>query len=164
MAGWSHGTAAGLIAESVMIRVREAEARDAEEWFRMREALWPGFREEHRDEIEAFLASPPPTEICLVAELTPDRLVGFAELRLRQIAEGCTTAPVGYLEGIWVEPEHRRAGVGQALLARGEEWARGKGCVEMASDRALDNDESGHFHGAAGFDEVIRAVLYRKDI
>ena len=34
----------------------------------------------------------------------------------------------------------------------------------MASDRALENDASGGFHLALGFDEVHRIVCYRKEL
>ena len=77
---------------------------------------------------------------------------------------GCRTSPVGYLEGIYVDETHRRKGAARALVLAGEAWARRLGCTEFASDRALDNDESGAFHRAAGFDEVERIVCYRKDL
>ena len=147
---------------STGVRVRPVDPEDASEWFRMRDALWPGNPDEHRNEIARFLSRSPSGEACLVAEGTDGRLQGFAELRLRDVAEGCATAPVGYVEGIYVEEEARRHGVGRALVAAGEAWARGKGCREMASDRDLDNEASGHFHEASGFTEVVRAVHYRK--
>jgi aminoglycoside 6'-N-acetyltransferase I len=146
------------------VRVRPARPADAEEWWRMRDALWPGTPAEHRDEIERFLAEPPPREICLVVEGGRGGLLGFAELRLRDVAEGCTSTPVGYLEGIWVDPGARRRGVARALVAAGESWARARGCREMASDRELDNEASGRFHESSGFDEVVRAVHYRKHL
>ncbi|MBT8404746.1 MAG: GNAT family N-acetyltransferase [Gemmatimonadetes bacterium] len=144
------------------VRVRPVRPQDASEWFRMRDALWPGTPDDHRGEIERFLRRPSPGEACLVAEDADGRLHGFAELRLRDVAEGCTTAPVGYLEGIYVEPEARRRGVARALVTAAEGWARAAGCGEMASDRDLDNEASGRFHEASGFDEVVRAVHYRK--
>ncbi len=147
-----------------MIRVRPVEVADAEAWFGLRDALWPGTPDDHRTEIRAFLSDPPARETCLVAEGPDGGLTGFAELRLREYADGCTSSPVGYLEGIYVAPGHRRRGVAAALLAAGEAWARARGCTEMASDRALDNEGSGRFHEARGFAEVERAVLYRKEL
>lgn len=147
-----------------MTRVRPVEARDADDWFRLRDALWPGTPDDHRAEIAAFLAEARPRERCLVAEDDEGRLTGFAEVRLREYADGCASSPVGYLEGIYVVPDHRRRGVAAALLAAGEAWAREAGCVEMASDRALDDDRSGRFHEARGFEEVERVVLYRKNL
>jgi len=65
---------------------------------------------------------------------------------------------VGYLEGWWVDPEHRRRGVGIALLEASEQWARDHGATEFGSDAHADNEISRAAHGAAGFAEK-RAVL-----
>lgn len=145
-------------------RVRPVAPADAEGWFGLRDELWPGSPAEHRAEIAAFFARSPPREACFVAQDPDGALVGFTEIRLRDVADGCTSSPVGYLEGIHVVASHRRRGIAGALLAAGEAWARERGCVEMASDRDVDNDVSGRFHEAVGFQEVSRAVLYRKDL
>ncbi len=42
---------------------------------------------------------------------------------------GCDTSPVGFLEGIYVDPARRRAGVARALLAAAEGWVRERGCA-----------------------------------
>lgn len=137
---------------------------DAEAWIRLRTALWPESPEDHPEEIAAYFASPPPRSVCLVATGRDGAVVGFAEVGLRDYAEDCSTSPVGYLEGIYVEPEARTSGVGRALVRAGEEWARSMGCTEMASDRAVDNESSGRFHEAIGFSETVRLVAYRKDL
>ncbi len=130
----------------------------------MRTALWPESPEDHPEEIAEYFAAPPTRSVCLVATDRHGAVVGFAEVGLRDYAEDCYTSPVGYLEGIYVEPEARISGVGRALVAAGEEWARALGCTEMASDRALDNESSGSFHEAIGFSETVRLVAYRKDL
>ena len=43
-------------------------------------------------------------------------------------------------------------------------WARVRGCTEMASDRELDNEESGAFHEALGYEEVERIVCFGKSL
>lgn len=91
-------------------------------------------------------------------------LIGFAEARLRDYAEECDSSPVGYLEGIYVQPEVRVGGVGRALVGAVEAWARERGCTEMASDREISNETSGAFHLAVGFSEATRIVTYRKDL
>lgn len=141
--------------------IRAVRRVDAAAWARMRTSLWPEWPEDHPREIAEYLASPPTRWTCLVAE-DEGGLVGFAEVRLRDCAEGCSTSPVGYLEGIWVDPIQREAGVGRALVDAASDWSRTRGCTEMASDRALDNEPSGAFHVALGFEEVGRAVCYRR--
>ena len=100
----------------------------------------------------------------LVAE-ADGRLIGFAEVSLRSHADGCDPSyPCGYLEGWYVEPEHRRRGVGRALVTAAEAWCREQGCGEMASDTWLDSMASQLAHSALGFEVVDRCVHYRKTI
>lgn len=145
-------------------RVRPVTSSDAEAWVRLRTALWPESPEDHLPEVEHFLARPPADAACFIAEDDEGNAVGFAEVGLRRYAEGCTTSPVGYLEGVYVEPDARHAGHARDLVRAGEAWARAQGCAEMGSDRALDNDASGAFHLAVGFEEAGRIVCYRKSL
>ena len=89
--------------------------------------------------------------------------VGFAQAQLRtDYVEGTESSPVGYLEGIYVEPEARRQGVARQLLGACQDWARARGCREFASDCELDNTLSQAFHEAVGFTEANRIVCYVK--
>jgi aminoglycoside 6'-N-acetyltransferase I len=90
--------------------------------------------------------------------------VGFVELSRRLYAEGCTTSPVGFLEGWYVEPEYRRRGIGGALVAASEAWARALGCREFASDALADNHVSTAAHKSLGFEEVEVIRCFRKSL
>ena len=91
--------------------------------------------------------------------------VGFAQCALRHdYVEGTSTSPVGYLEGIYVQEEHRREGVAAGLLSACETWARQQGCREFASDCELDNAQSLRFHLAAGFEEANRIICFTKKL
>jgi len=146
------------------LTVREVEASDSDRWSELRTAFWPDTPDAHRAEIADYFSSPPGHWVCLVAVEAGDHIVGIAEVGLRDYAERCKTSPVGYLEGIYVDPDARTSGVGRMLVSFGEAWARGRGCVEMASDRTIDNEGSGRFHEALGFEEAHRLVCYRKEI
>ena len=90
---------------------------------------------------------------------------GFAQCQLRHdYVEGTETSPVGYLEGIYVLPEHRSQGRARELLARCEQWAREQGCTEFASDCELDNDGSLAFHLKMGFTEANRIICFTKKL
>jgi aminoglycoside 6'-N-acetyltransferase I len=149
------------------IRVRPSEPSDREQLSLMRLALWPELSvDEDRPELDAALSGKPmgtmPLTI-LIAETGDGNLVGFVEVGLRSHADGCdTSVPVGFVEGWFVSELHRRKGVGAKLLAAAENWARGHGCIEMASDTWLDNDKSQRVHEALGFEVVDRCVHYRK--
>ena len=138
--------------------VRPASAADFPAWAAMRRRLWP---EADPDELERELAGLDPTLLNLVAE-QDGRLIGFAEASVRSQAEGAPPGPAAYLEGIWVEPERRRTGVGRALLAAVEHWARRRDLAWLGSDALLDNDLSHRWHRGAGFGEVARIVVFGK--
>ncbi|HSR68291.1 MAG TPA: aminoglycoside 6'-N-acetyltransferase [Acidobacteriota bacterium] len=145
--------------------VRAVEPGDAGAWLRMRCALWPeGAEAEHREEIERFFAGDFPRHpwVVLVSQDGSGRLTGFAELSLRPHAEGCSTSPVAYLEGWYVRPERRRQGVGRALIAAAESWARSQGCSEFASDAYPDNHVSASAHQSLGFTDVGLVRCFRK--
>jgi len=149
-----------------MFEVRRAMHTDSAGWLRMREALWP---EEHNGyhaaEIEQFFAGKldMPLEV-LVAVDGFGALIGFAELSIRRYAEGCVTDRVAYLEGWFVEEQHRRHGVGAALVAAAEAWARKQGCTEFGSDALLENEISAAAHKALGFEEVERIRCFKKNL
>ena len=91
--------------------------------------------------------------------------IGFAQCQLRHdYVEGTTTSPVGYLEGIYIEPAYRGRGIAAALLGAVEFWAVEKGCSEFASDTSTENTESIAFHKKVGFTEASRLVCFTKKL
>lgn len=148
--------------------VRRARAADIEALAALRAALWPeGPLAEHREEVAAILDGRPRSTlplVVIVAEEGAD-LTGFVEVGLRSHANGCDPgAAVGYVEGWFVAPLHRRKGVGRALLEAAEAWCREEGATEIASDTWIDNRASRRAHEALGFLAVDRCVNYRKPL
>ncbi|GAB4488051.1 MAG: hypothetical protein OHK0031_11990 [Anaerolineales bacterium] len=145
------------------ILIRRASPQDKEDWLRMRLALWPHHSpQELLPEMEKFLAerwSP-----VFVAQRPDGRLGGFVEGSLRAYADGCESSPVGYIEGWYVDEDLRRQGVGRALIAALEAWAREQGCAEMASDTWLDNDISRAAHLALGYQESEKLIHFCKTL
>jgi aminoglycoside 6'-N-acetyltransferase I len=124
----------------------------------MRAQLWP---ESSIEEQLLEIAHAQPAN--LVAEDESGELIGFLEVGLRSVADGCDTSrPVGFVEGWFVREPHRNRGVGRALMQAAEAWARSQGCLEMASDTLLDNQDGQLAHQALGFEVVDRCVHYRK--
>lgn len=148
------------------LRVRLAAPTDLEVVARHFASLWPeGSFEEHRSEALAILAGRPSSTMPLVvfvAEVDA-AIVGVVEVGLRSHADGCDPQrPVGFLEGWYVDPEHRRRGVGRALITAAEEWAVAQGCEEMASDTWIDSQPSQRAHEGLGFEVVDKCVHYKK--
>lgn len=149
--------------------IRKARVEDANELAEMRALLWPDAAvEEHLSEVEALLNGQPVgtmPSVTLVAEDGDGKVCGFIEAGLRSHADGCDTRqPVGFVEGWFVCEPHRGLGVGRALMRAAEDWARMHGCVEMASDALIDNEESLLAHGALGFEVVDRCVHFKKPL
>jgi aminoglycoside 6'-N-acetyltransferase I len=160
----------------LMIQIRVPRALDKDEWARMRRVLWPDCPDdEHFAEIGAFLqtsddAGPASCRYSVgktaawVADDPAGGLCGFLEASIRPYAEGSTAQPVGYVERWYVDPGTRRHGVGRALVAAAEAWARSLGCRQMASDASIDNGVSIEAHVAIGYREVARAVHFSKEL
>lgn len=142
------------------IEIRQAMPGDVRDWARMRHALWPDAEAAtHEKELREMIAGSGFVGFVALHEGAP---VGFAEIFVRPFANGCDSRPVPFLEGIWVAPEMRRKGVSRKLLAACENWARGRGFVELGSDAEVSNAASHQSHAAWGFEETERVVHFRK--
>jgi len=151
------------------ISFRSAEFSDCDQLVRMRQALWPKTPAvEHVRELTQILEGKAVVMmplIILVAEASNRMLAGFLEIDLRSHADGCDPSrPVAYVEGWYVAEDYRHKGVGKSLLAAAEEWARGQGCVEIASDTWIDSEISQRAHESLGYEVVDRCVHYRKTL
>jgi aminoglycoside 6'-N-acetyltransferase I len=127
-------------------------------------ALWPESpAEDHAREIAPLLEGRTALPVTFLLAVTEGRVIGFLQAGLRSHADGCDPAhPAGYVEGWYIEEPFRGKGIGRALLAAAEDWARSQGCREMASDALIANQPSQRAHEALGFVVVDRCVHYRK--
>jgi aminoglycoside 6'-N-acetyltransferase I len=141
--------------------IRPVQPTDHAEWLRMRLTLWGGTAEEHTHDIDAYFATPQ-SGSTFALESTGGGLCGFIEVSLRNYAEGCTTSPVAYIEGWYVDEHCRRRTLGTRLVQAAEAWARNHGLKEIASDTQIDNTVSLQAHTRLGYEEVERIVCFRK--
>jgi aminoglycoside 6'-N-acetyltransferase I len=127
----------------------------------MRLNLWGGAAEEHIHDLDAYFATPQ-RGITIVVQRAGGGLCGFIEVSLRNYAEGCTTSPVAYIDGWYVDAESRRRTLGSRLVQAAEAWARNQGLKEIASDAQIENAVSIQAHKVLGYEEVERLVCFRK--
>jgi len=145
--------------------IRAATRAESAVWLRMRCALWPeGSAKEHAAEIAAYFAGEARLPLAVLLAFEGDAAVGFAELSIRSVVDGCETDRVAYLEGWYVDPAARRRGVGRSLVAAAEDWGRAQGCTEFGSDTQIDNTVSAAAHVALGFAEVERLRCFKKTL
>lgn len=131
--------------------IREMHAHETEGVQEMMRALWPDAGSYDFDD-----------EIVFVCEKQDGGLGGFISVSVRPWADGCESEPVAYIEGWWVAPELRKIGVGRALIAAAEQWAKSRGFCEIGSDTTLDNVGSIAAHQALGFEPTEQLQLFRK--
>jgi len=128
----------------------------------LRIALWPELTQiTCSAEAEDILQDPQQAVFIATSDGRP---IGFVETAIKDWAPGCTTHPVGYIEGWYVEAGFRRQGVGRALIGAAENWARAHGCREMASDVELGNAASQAAHGRLGYEDARWGIAYHKTL
>ena len=145
------------------MRIERAGASDLPEIARLAVELWPD------DSLAYWLAEfgellKSDKDAVFVAR-TAGKTVGFLHMSLRfDYVEGSSSSPVGYVEGIYVEENARTRGVARSLVAAGERWAKSRGCREIGSDAAADNEASQCFLKKIGFREAARIVAFIKPV
>lgn len=140
---------------------RRLKADDLPELARMRTAFWPDSTPtEAEDALQAHMRGD--LFILVVEREDGSGLCAFSEATIRPHAEGCATAPVGYLEGIWVDDDVRREGIAEALIEEVAGWAKRRGLKELGSDTEVGNDAGRRFHEAIGFEDVGTIVCFRR--
>ena len=134
-------------------------------WLDFRMALWAdATADEHRGYMAIALAQP---ERFLQLMMYDDQRVpiGFIEGSIRvDYVNGTETSPVGFVEGVYVLPTWRRRGVARRLYEAIGDWAKARGCRELASDALLENEASQRAHSALGFRETERVVYFVKTL
>ena len=142
------------------IKIRRVTQEDKAEWARMRNGSWPDWTDEYLVvDMDEVLAS---DNDFVIFACDGDKPIGLTEARIKDHAEGCTTSPVGSLEGWFVEEEYRGQGIVGIMTKAAEEWVRAKGCTEVASDTWLENESSIRAHVKMGYVEVERLVHFVK--
>lgn len=138
--------------------------RDAD-WLELRLEFIPEATVEEQEAFLADVAAHTSNWTAFIAYTEDDRAMGFAEVAVRNdFVNGCEHRPALFLEGIYVRPGYRGAGVARALCAAAERWGRTMGCREFASDVYIDDTDSLAAHRGLGFEETERVVYFRRQI
>ena len=83
-----------------------------------------------------------------------DRTVGFVSGELREGSPTFMPKTWASVDDVFVEPEHRNGGIGHALIASVEGWARQKGANGVSLQVAAANARGRKFYDDLGFREV----------
>ena len=145
--------------------IERCNSLDQPGWLELRLALWPdATAEEHRGYMAISLAQPD-RFLQLMMYDEQRQPLGFIEGSIRtDYVNGTESSPVGFIEGVYVVPARRRKGVARQLYAAIADWAKARGCRELASDALIDNEVSQRAHRSLGFRETERVVYFTKDL
>ena len=150
---------------SAQTSIERCTAIDQSGWLDLRLALWPdATADDHRGYMAMELAQPDRfLQLMIYDELRQP--IGFIEGSIRiDYVNGTESSPVGFVEGVYVVPSWRRRGIARLLFAAIGDWARARGCSELASDALIDNEISQRAHRALGFRETDRVVYFAKPL
>lgn len=137
----------------------------------LRTALNRGFigHHEHHDITEAelahWLAAPTtrPAGILLAFGPAGD-VAGICWSEISPARTARRGAPTGYIDSLAVVPEHRRHGLGRALLLAGMAWLRAEGQGAIELDAWGENARALPLYLGVGFAVTRRGTDYRRDL
>jgi len=145
--------------------IEKCSSLDQPGWLELRLELWPdATADEHREYMALALTQPERfLQLMMYDELRQP--IGFIEGSIRSdYVNGTESSPVGFVEGVYVLPSWRRRGIARQLFAAIADWAKARGCRELASDALLENEASQRTHRALGFRETERVVYFTRTL
>jgi aminoglycoside 6'-N-acetyltransferase I len=145
--------------------IEKCTSLDQRGWLEMRLALWPdATADDHRAYMAIALAQPERFLQLMIYDVQRQP-IGFIEGSIRSdYVNGTETSPVGFVEGVYVIPSWRRRGIARQLFTAIGDWAKARGCRELASDALLENEASQRAHRALGFRETERVVYFTRGL
>lgn len=145
------------------VSIERCSSLDQPGWLDLRLALWSdATTDDHRAYMAMALAQPERFVQLMLYDQNRQPL-GFIEGSIRaDYVNGTESSPVGFVEGVYVVPAWRRHGIARLLFEAIADWARARGCRELASDALLENQASQLAHRALGFRETERVVYFAK--
>lgn len=94
-----------------------------------------------------------------------DEAVGYAEIHLQEPEQDLGVVPTrrAHLQALAVTSSRRNEGIGGALLAAAEDWARERGAEEMELDHWIFEGDPSVFYEHAGYRPVREMRVKRLD-
>ena len=162
-----------MTAQSPSIVVRVARREDAEAVL----ALWERLYREHRRGAPEMIGDLVPVtatvdhllnafrggDRALLVAAEGDSILGVIQATITQATEHPLLQARHYavINDLFVHPEARHRGVGEALLTAAEAWAEEKGVHEFEAEIYEFNQEAAAFYHELGYEVVSRMVFKR---
>jgi GNAT superfamily N-acetyltransferase len=140
--------------------VRAAAKGDVEPIARLAGELgYPATAAEVRERLEAVTADP--RHALFVAVDRSGAVVGWIQLSEERSVVG---DPRAEITGLVVDANFRSAGVGQALVERGEGWARGRGLATIGLRSNVIRERAHQFYLRLGYKVTKSQKVFRKSL
>ena len=121
--------------------------------------LW-AIREARAEPLDAALAAALEDPAHLVLAGTIDEtVVGYSVVHLEHLQDD---RPLAVIDDLYVEPDARGVGVGEALIDYVVDWARQHGCAGIDASTLVGNRATKNFFEAHGL--TARAILVHRDL
>ena len=145
------------------MKLVEVEEKYVRAWKQMRQTHFSDLNDEFNErEMRSIFNSQ--DRACMIILTDSNEIMGFLEVALRNLVDGCLGSPVGYIEGLYLKPQYRGSGYGRRAVESIAEWFSDRGCQEMATDTELDNINAQKFYESIGFQETYRIVEFKKNL
>ncbi len=87
-----------------------------------------------------------------------ERLLGFHLCRIKRLPAHMGGSLAGEVSDVWVDPEARSQGIGEALVQAGLDWMRDQGARSIEVQVLIQNEGSLRFFERLGFRLEYRAL------
>jgi ribosomal protein S18 acetylase RimI-like enzyme len=141
------------------LSIRPARSGDAADLARLAGQLgYPATAGEMEARLGAVLSSP--GRAAFVAE-AGSAVVGWIVVEDRPLLQSERAAEI---EGLVVDEERRRSGVGAALMRGAESWARNRGLTSIRVRSRIARDGAHEFYRGLGFRDVKTSLVFEKRV
>jgi GNAT superfamily N-acetyltransferase len=103
----------------------------------------------------------PRQDQCFLVAEVDGQLVGWLHAAIAEFVEAPAFVVIG---GLVVDSNHRRKGVGRALIEHGEEWARKQGCSVVRLWSSSSRSASHHFYERLGYRNIKTQYSFLKSL
>ncbi len=146
---------------SFFIEVHHAQLDDAPLIARLSAQLgYPASGEQIRERLASMQAEPD-THGVFVADVAGHGIIGWAHVYMLR---SLVSEPRAELGGLVVDEEWRGTGVGRALIAGVEQWARNRGLRALSLRSNIVREEAHRFYEWLDFEKSKTQIAFRKEI
>jgi ribosomal protein S18 acetylase RimI-like enzyme len=131
-----------------MLQLRPAKPTDAQDLAQLVTDL--GYPVNAAD-LWARIEKMPSSTYRTIVALVDEKVAGFIGLLTLPVYEH--DHPIGWILALCVDPQHRRLGVGTALIQEAEKYYRTQGVSDMRLHSGIQRNEAHEFYEKLGFDK-----------